>query len=120
MLNLSDKLINELNSFVPHARLELPNGTVDLYSSDMGDKLLDAGFLNFVVRNASSVQGYPLTEFEVTKLTVIGQENLKKPNASYIMYVWIEEERLCAQHWDGFISYFDLKTFAFLEQKFIK
>jgi hypothetical protein len=121
MLDLSNDLLTELETCTPKETIKLPSGVLELYSSKMADKLLDAGFLNFVVTDARNRRlGYPISDFQRHRIIVKGQEAMKKPNASCIMYVWIENDELCAQHWEGFISHLDVNNFDLIGQTFSK
>jgi hypothetical protein len=121
MLDLSNDILIELQAYSPKEIIKLPSGTLELYSSKMADSLLDAGFLNFVLTDDRNRRlGYSIKDFQRHKVLVKGQEAMKKPNASCIMYVWTENGELCAQHWEGFISRFDINNLELIAQTFSK
>jgi hypothetical protein len=72
----------------------------------------------FCFKNSGFVLlGYPIKEIENTPIVVESMEGIK-PNASWVVGIWLEEDTVFAVHWDGFTSRFDINSMQFIGQKF--
>lgn len=123
MLPLSEELLKIIKPEIekPKQVLKIPCGILKLYSSIGGvdDRLIDAGFLNFVLRGTNGqLLGYAIEDFENTPIIVESMETLKQPDSSSVTNIWIEEDTVYAHHWDCFTSRFDPSTMKLIGQKF--
>ncbi|KZL08664.1 hypothetical protein PsAD2_04117 [Pseudovibrio axinellae] len=121
MLHQSTDFSECIKAAIPAETLEIPLGSLELYLSKAADYLLEKGYLNFIIRDRhENLLGCRISEFQNEKATTANQENLVKSNASCIMHMWLVDNQIFAQHWDGFISQFDIGSFILTEQKFVK
>lgn len=120
-LHHSHEVERRIVDAVPKNSIQLPCGLLELYVSSVADDLLGAGFLNIVVRDSSGqFNGCEIKNLLGSTVQVEGQEDLRKPNTSCIMSVWLDDGTVYAQHWEGFVSRFDAATMSFVSQKFTK
>lgn len=106
---------------VPETVVQVSAGKVELYSSAVADQMLAAGYLNLVLRrNTGELEAVSIADMESQAVKVEGQEKLKRPNASAVVGIWSEGDKLFAQHWDGFLSWFDGHSMELLGQRFTR
>ncbi|CAC9443671.1 hypothetical protein [bacterium endosymbiont of Bathymodiolus sp. 5 South] len=122
MLPLSEELLEIIQPETekPEEILNIPCGILKLYVplDGVSGRLIDAGFLNFILTDKDgTLLGYPIKEIENTPIVVESMEGIK-PNASWVVGIWLEEDTVFAVHWDGFTSRFDINSMQFIGQKF--
>jgi len=119
MLPLSKNWIQKIESIKPEQILKVPCGILKLYYDPIYKDLMDAGFLNFVLRDTNEqLLGYSIKDFENTPIIVESMETLKHPDSSWVTSIWFKNNIVYAHHWDCFTSRFDSSTMELIGQKF--
>ena len=122
MSPLSEELLEiiQLETEKSEKILNIPCGVLKLYSliGGVDDRLINTGFLNFILTDKDgTLLGYPIKEFQDASIVVKSMEGMK-PNASWISDIWLEENTVCALHWEGFTSRFDINSMQLIGQEF--
>ena len=121
MLLLCRTIVSTVNDHLPKSKIELDTGSIELYSKNVGDFLFANGYLNMVHRiDKYSIYGFHIQSLLKTKITVINQPNMQEPDMSFVVGIKLEHDMLLVTHWDGFLSYFNLKDLTIIKQIYTK
>lgn len=117
---LCDKLTKCLEKEIPKKEIHNSIGIIKVFNSKTGKILINNGYLNFVILKDDYYLGLSISELEKYHVSITNQPDMKTPNTSFVTDIEIIDGKLNVFHWDGFKSYFDLKTLSLLGQTFTK
>ena len=118
MLSLTKDLIKNLNNNSPAEKLEIEAGSLELYKSQTGNLLLDSQYLNIILRiNSTFVLGFHIPSFQKITVPIEPTGNTRSPNMSSAVGMCKEANHIHIQHWDGYLSIFDIQNLTLLKQR---
>ena len=117
MLSLSEELISQLSRNSPTESLSLEAGVLEMYESKGEDLLLKSDLLNIVLRaNNSSVLGFHIPTIQKVPIPTEPSGTKQPPNMSPAVGLSQDKNHLNVQHWDGYLSVFDVLDLTLLKQ----
>jgi len=121
MLFLSHNILKQIDSADLRQSAGSHDKNIELYSGKSGDLLEHSGLLNVLIRDqVGNVLACPVAEIENSNITVRHQEGMLRPNSSAAVGLSVDGTEAYIQHWDGFLSIFNINTFEILGQEFTK
>lgn len=121
MLNPCNEIDAVVSSHDLHKNVAVGDYSVHLYVGQSADRLGSKGSLNFIILGPEgSAFTLPLASLRHARVRVSNQDALLEPNSSPVVDVWVEGGKLCAQHWDGYLSRFDITAGQLISQEFTK
>ena len=115
----SDDFFSVIDDATPSEKVAAVGVIIELYSGAVADRLVEAGFLNFLVRDREKgCRIVTVHDVQTSGVDILDPQT--GINASVVVGTWVEDLALYAQHWEGFESSFDIRSMRLTGQRFTK